>query len=365
VSVPLFFLSSIYSVGQQPSCSNFKQITSANQDDAVPDETCNQFITNNRPRGDFRVPKTNIPLSRHHVIPLATFKDFYNIMIEILIDQRTDTREFRSIFVSILEHLMMHRLELWSHRSIEKAIESEDLEQVDVDLQRLANNEGVLFALAMRDNANFFSSRYQGAAGIALLKLSNELNYCTGVNNPGMCVMINAYLWMPWNIVIGPTKRTDDPGNKLDLPVLELLDRNQALRISSLNKRLTDFIRQPRDRTIENLRLIRDAFVYVIDNFIIPHVFNVADWRVTRTIGNITYYRALNRNERQQPINMRRKRQVGSFPNPCPSWATKSANIMRYLYDASVTDRLFFSHYVLEKTKKCASIGAANKTVRV
>lgn len=208
-------------------CSERKNQTSEKVINLNPGEyyTCLPLTT--RPRYTALVPRIQIELygetqtaSRHHIIPFATLKNFYNLVVA------ENLNSPRGAYIA-------QRLSgIW---------------------EKFSNNEHNDATITIGDQTKRkikFEYRIQAT-----------------------------YAWMPGNIFYGPnpSRRFDDPQENFEEGSEKIVGRDIFLILKRLNGNMLEYINNPTQQTIVNFdRIINDLSIICARKT--PYVFNQEDW---------------------------------------------------------------------------------------
>lgn len=181
---------------------------------------------------EYRYSYGNAPLARHHIIPYATLRDFYNRLL-------SDEANFRRLY-----------------------------EQV---LMVSASNAGLHIRRYPEDNRNYFLTS-------PLQDLPTTLrNHLTGVYQVGLTQEV--YIWLPFNIFLGPRPnlRTDDAqSNSLEDNAYVIIGQQRLDQLREMYNEMTQYTSGANSDPTH----IIDTMIDLVRITPEPYPFRINQWRV-------------------------------------------------------------------------------------
>nr|AII74054.1 putative Shiga-like toxin alpha subunit [Bacteriophage APSE-4] len=138
----------------------------------------------------------SVQASRHHIIPHATLRDFYNRVIERAPDHQNELREFTSALSNLIDNADRYYLNFL--HPMERIDNERELRYARTALNRLVNTW---------THQREFTVTSEDDIGLRLIQ--------------------SIYIWMPGNIFLGPapSERADDPGSNFDEEAIHIIGR--------------------------------------------------------------------------------------------------------------------------------------------
>lgn len=170
----------------------------------------------------------NTPLARHHIIPYATLRDFYNRLI-------TDRPNFQRLYQEVISVA--------------------------------ATNAGLLL-FPYNSLHLYVTQRLEGLSTTLFNHLSNEIEVSTTQE---------VYTWLPFNIFIGPTPdlRSDDTrSNSFEENAYVIVGRERINRLRELNIAMAQFV------TGDDPTNIINTMAELVRSTPVPYSFRLDQWRV-------------------------------------------------------------------------------------
>lgn len=155
------------------------------------------------------VQDIEIPMARHHIIPLNVLRKFFNTLV------KTDDIAFKSAQQELFSFLQ--RLGTIASATVEELNEFDFLRQIRI----------------LRGFGSFLSSP------LTLSRYSAQPNYIR--------IIQSLFAWMPFNIFEGPIPRLRrlDPGNAFEHNAGDIIGAQMLQRLAQLNEEIEIFNRQP------------------------------------------------------------------------------------------------------------------------